>query len=210
MMFAVLLIFLAAAARAPQAAPPDPLAESLLTALAVHDARLRSLEWKQRVTVNVEWIAELVVIEEGAHGFDDDGNWYCHDRYGNFPEVGSRPIYFERFIDSNDFELRGFQSDAREGLIRLPEPSERGVYPTPATLSGRWADGSTDMGLSDFLRESRKLRAVEDGPRVVLTAWRDVAGQSSYVEVECDPQRDWLPVRIEKFDVCCCGTRLKP
>ncbi|MEX2217718.1 MAG: hypothetical protein WD749_03075 [Phycisphaerales bacterium] len=185
---------------APEAAPPT--AEALLAALAVHDARLRSLEWRQRVTVSLAWLSEPVAIQEGFLGFDDDGNWYRQDRYAVVPEVGQAPRYFERFIAAGDGEVRGLQRpDATKGLVRAPDGHDRALYPTPETLLGRWLETACDCPMSEFLKAARKhsVEPLQSG-RVRLRAWRAVGAYSTFVDVDCDPQREYLPMRIEICD----------
>jgi hypothetical protein len=175
----------------------------LVAALAVNDAHLRSLEWRQRVTA-VPWPGKpAVMLETGVHAFDETGVRFCHGQYGNAPEEPGPIDYHTRYMLLRDGVLRGMQQpDAKKGLVRTSEGTDWCVYPTPEVLLGRWLDASCDYPLSEVLRRSRKMQVIHEDDRAIrLRAWRTLNGCASYIDVDCDKTRDFIPIRIEYSDV---------
>lgn len=188
---------------ASQYATPSVTAEALIAAIAVHDARLRSLEWRQRVTVRVSDTMPSVVLEESTQGFDDLGYWYLHQKYGVVPDTRDSVTYYELSCRAGDEESRGFQRPGGSmGTVTIPDGFARAVYPTPAILLGRWLDVSCDCPLSEVLRQSPRQEIVKvEGNRVRLRCWRSLNGCACYIDVDCDATREYVPTRIEYFDV---------
>lgn len=185
------------------AAPSFTTPETLVAAIAVHDARLRSLEWRQRVTVALDAEHPSTVLQESTQGFDDLGHWYLQQKYGVVPESRDSVTYFELFAEGRDEETKGMQRpDTHVGTVCITETMSRCVYPSPEALLGRWLDVSCDCPLSEVLRRSKKMEVVKtDGAIVRLRSWRPLNGCSTYIDVDCDASREFLPVRIEYFDV---------
>jgi hypothetical protein len=176
--------------------------DAILGAIAVHDARLRSLEWRQQFTVRLNDAMPRLVIQESTEGFDELGRWYLKMRRAVVPETLGEVTYLENAAAGDDEGCMGIQRpDAAFGTVGFQSTFGRCLYPTPLVLLGRWFDVRCDCPLSDVLRGARRMQIVHADETVVrLRAWLPLNHCSSYVDVDCDPTREFIPIRLEQGD----------
>ena len=181
----------------PELAPPE--ARAIATAIAINDAKIKSLEWEQEVAFQNGGRRDL--LEEGEHGFDE-WRWYARLRWGHCEEPGGPMTYEGAEYTSVDDTTLTRHTELGGGMVR-PPGLERYLWRSPETLLGRWLDTSGRRSLGELLLNADRLEvfdpAEEDG-LVHLRAWTRLNLAYVVLDVAADPAHDFRVVEVTVAD----------
>lgn len=179
----------------------DPVALAIVTAMELHEQRIKTLAWHQQVFITLKDGKEFM-ISESDQASDITGPWAWKGVWaGQEGEKQEWKYHESQYGTLDGVTYWGRSPELRRGILR-PSDGERDLYRSPEQLLGRRPDRIVERSLWDALRDAESIQVTShEGSLWRLHAVTAIVNVNVTVDIEADASRDFARTEYVMGDV---------
>lgn len=179
----------------------DPTALAIVTAMEIHEQRIKTLAWHQQVFITLKDGRDFM-ISESDQASDITGPWVWKGVWASHEGDEAKWSYHESQYGTLDgVAYWGRSPELKRGILR-PSDGERDIYRSPEQLLGRRPDRIVERSLWDALRDSESIVVTKhEGSLWRLRAVTTIVNVNVTIDIEADAARDFARTDYVMGDV---------